>query len=35
MNKDETLALFAQGKEKWNEWVEPVLAEIGQSAQKL
>jgi hypothetical protein len=27
MNHDETLALFAQGKEAWNEWAERMLAE--------
>jgi uncharacterized protein YjbI with pentapeptide repeats len=27
MNKAETLALFAQGKEAWNEWAERMLAE--------
>jgi uncharacterized protein YjbI with pentapeptide repeats len=26
MNKADTLALFAQGKEKWNEWAERMLA---------
>ena len=27
MNQDETIALFIEGKEKWNEWAEGMLAE--------
>lgn len=35
MNKAETLARFARGKEAWNAWAGGMLAETGQSAQKL